>query len=341
MQIDFEKLIEDMTKALNQEADLSVWKNDHKSAPLINFLSTLKNLPKSRIPSGDLMRVKNQVLDRISVPAESPVGNRIFAFTRIFRMAGMAMAALVLFATASAGTAAAALNSHPGDTLYPFKKVVENLELIFASDSKKADLQIKFADNRISELENVLAQNEAGKLSEEETQKIISATVKDLQKTTTAAAKNATAQPKVVSKLTDLSNKLVTASIQTEGQVKAEIEKAVASTRISQEEAISNLERAGIKVENAPIVLEDFMRASGKLTAASETSVSIGTARFLLTSETKYVNILASDLAVDQLVDIEAQIKDNKTYAVKITLISEAKTEQPDTDTSDAPQEVQ
>src|SRR5687768_12051679 len=113
MQIDYEKLIEDMTKALEQEADISVWKNDRKTAPFINFLSALKSFPKARIPRGDLMRVKNQVLDRISMPVESAARFSILAFARMFRVAGMAMATLILFVTASAGTAAAALNSHP------------------------------------------------------------------------------------------------------------------------------------------------------------------------------------------------------------------------------------
>src|SRR3989344_3208317 len=328
MQIDFEKLIEDMANALKQEADVSVWKNDRKTSPYLNFLSSLRSFPRSRIPNGDLMRIKTQIMNRINIPVESPSRVGMFAFARFFKISGIVMAGLILFVSASAGTAAASVNSRPGDTLYPFKKVIESLELIFTSDTKKSDLQIKFADNRINELESVLAQKQAGELSEQETQKIISATIKDLQKTTTAAAKGATSS-QVVNKLASLSDKLATASIQTEGIVKAEIEKALEATRISQEEAIANLERAGIKLENAPIILEDIMRASGKLTAVSETSVSIGTAKFLLTKDTKYVNIELGKLAVDQAVDIEAQIKDNKTYAVKITLISEAKTEPP------------
>lgn len=330
MELDLEKLIEEMDKSVKEETDLSVWKNNRKTSSFLNLIATLRSLPKARIASPDLMRIKNQVLDRISIPVEA--GSRsgyVFNFAKMLRMGAIAMASLVVFIGSVAGVAAAALNSTPGQAFYPLKKVAENLELKLANDNQKAVLQMQFANNRMNEIQTVLAQKEAGELSEEQTQQLLAGPVRDLQKTTSAAARAATTSPKVVSKLADLSTQLRAASIQSEGSVKAEIEKAIETTQISHDEAIQNLENAGMQVEGTPLEISNLVSASGKLTAVSETIVSIGTAKFLINKDTKYVNITGADLAVDQVVDIEAQIKDNKTYAQKITLISEVQSPTP------------
>lgn len=336
-----------MDKSVTQEADLSAWQNNRKTSSVLNLITTLRTLPKARIASPDLMRVKNQILDRISVPVAT--GSRVsylLNFSKLLRVGAIAMASLVVFMGSVAGVAAAALNSTPGQAFYPLKKVAENLELKLADDNQKAVLQMQFANNRMDEIQTVLAKKEAGELSEEQTQQLLAGPVRDLQKTTSAAAKAATTSPKVVSKLADLSTQLRAASIQSEGSVKAEIEKAIETTQVSHDEAIQNLENAGMQVEGAPLEISDSVSASGKLTAVSATTVSIGTAKFLITKDTKYVNFTAADMDVDQVVDIEAIIKDNKTYAQKITLISEAKlpvspTPTPDTTTNTETPNVQ
>ncbi len=339
MELDLEKLIDEMDKSVMQETDLSAWKNNRQTSSVLNLIAALRSLPKARIPSPDLMRIKNQVLDRISIPVEAGNPSGYFLnFAKMLRVSAIVMASLVVFVGSVAGAAAAALNSTPGEAFYPLKKVAENLELKLADDNQKAVLQMQFANNRLDEIQTVLAQKEAGELSEEQTQQLLSGPVRDLQKTTSAAARAATTSPKVVGKLADLSTQLKAASIQSEGSVKAEIEKAIETTQVSHDEAIQNLENAGIKLEGTPLEITDSVSASGKLTAVSETSVSIGTAKFLINKDTKYINITVLKLAVDQVVDIEAQIKDNKTYAQKITLISEAKspispTPTPDTTT--------
>ncbi len=335
MELDLEKLIDEMDKDLTNESDLSAWKNNRKTSSVMNLIAILRSVPKARVPSPDLMRIKDQVLDRIAVPleVEAPAGY-FMGWAKMLRVGAIAMAGVVLFVGSVAGTASAALNSTPGQPLYPLKKVVESLELRLADNDQKAVLQMQFANNRLDEIQTVLAQKEAGELSEQETQQILSDTFKDLQKTTTAAAKAAATSPKVVSKLATLGTQLRAASIQSEGSVKAEIEKAIETTKISHDEAIKNLENAGIQLEGTPLEISDLVSASGKLTAVTETSVSIGTAKFLINKDTEYVNALAGKLAVDQVVDIEAQIKDNKTYAQKITLILVTKPDNSDTPTN-------
>ena len=328
MQID-EKLIEQLTKALKDGSDISVWKKNRKLSPLLTLLSQLNSAPKISVPQPDFMRARNQILDRISVPSmEAQPSWFASMFPRMLKISISAIGSLLIISSLALGTAVAALQAVPGDAIYPLKKVVENIELKLSPSDQRASLQLKFADNRIEEIQQVLENQSLGKVSSAEAQKVISQTVKDLQKNTNAAVQ-APGSQKVVNKLADLNNKLKTASIQSEGQVKVELEKALEATRISQSEAIKNMEHAGLKVENDQIIIDDSVSANGKLTAVTETSISLGTAKFLINKDTQYVGLKVTELKAGLVVDIEGQIKDNKAYASKVTLISETKTQEP------------
>ena len=61
--------------------------------------------------------------------------------------------------------------------------------------------------------------------------------------------------------------------------------------------------------------------ASGQITDLTSTSLNIGTVRFLLTKETKFVNIKQDELKIDQIVEIKGQIIYSKTYALEIELV--------------------
>ncbi|HEX9502776.1 MAG TPA: DUF5667 domain-containing protein [Patescibacteria group bacterium] len=292
----------------------------------------LKSVSRTQVPAFDFARVRNQILDRISVPqmAKSGVLARLNAFVPYLRMGGGVLASLLIVTSLTLATSVAALQSAPGSMIYPLKKIVENIQLRLAPADQRTNLQLKFADNRADELQQVLDQNQQGKISNQEAETIVANTVKELQNTTAAAITANKTKPKsnsIVNKLANISNKLLAASVQSEGQLKIELEKAFESTKITQEEAIKNLEQAGLKVENAPITIDDFVKASGKLTAVTTDSVSIGTAKFLLTKDTKFTGLEAKDLKAGVLVDINGQIKDNKSYAVQITKLSEIKTE--------------
>ena len=346
--------VEKLDELINQIKSLGgfVARKKSKTSSTLSLIETLSNIPKNSIPSANFERVKSQILDRISIPATNTAVSKNFSvleyLPRILKISASALASLLIFTSLTVGTAVAALQSGPGDAIYPFKKVVENVQLhLTADEGAKANLQIRFAQNRLAELEEVLERND-GSLSEEKVQRLVSETVKSIQKTTAAAvtANANTANPRIaiVNKIVDINNKLKTASIKTEGEIKLELEKAIAENKISQEEAIDNMERAGLKVEELPIDIEvaDPVKAEGKLTAVTTTYINIGTARFLLTKDTKYVNITGEELSVDQVVLIEGEIIADKTYALKVTLQSpvksEVKTETLETQTLDEAQ---
>ncbi len=56
-------------------------------------------------------------------------------------------------------TVQASDQARPGDTLYPVDRAVENIRLALASDVKKDDLKIKFAEERVSEIRSLVAQD--------------------------------------------------------------------------------------------------------------------------------------------------------------------------------------
>ena len=315
-----ENLISEMTTAVKQHADVSAWQKNRKVSPLLAVITQVHNLPKTPVPAADFNRVRHQILDRIAVPAVAePASWFATIFPRFVRIGIGAVGTLMIIIALSLGVAVAALQSVPGQTIYPLKKIVENVQLNLAPDDQKASLQLQFADNRINELQQVLDQQQAGKVTAAEAQKIVTQTVKDIQSNTTAAVKSAVKQPKVVTKLANLTLKLQAASIQSEGQVKIELEQAAADTQVSQQAAIKNIQDAGGQpTTTAPT--SNNTTTHGKLTAVSETSISIGSAKFLLTKDTQYVNVKATELKIDLIVDIEGQIKDNKIYATKVTL---------------------
>ncbi|HTL39361.1 MAG TPA: DUF5667 domain-containing protein [Methylomirabilota bacterium] len=333
-EMELEQLMEEMASAVKAQKDISIWEKNKDTSPYLTIISNLNSTPRTSIPSPDLSRVRNQILDRISVPAlEKHASWFTPRFAHIARLSVGFFGSFLIMASLSLGVAAAALQSVPGQTIYPLKKIVENVQLKLTPEDQQVALQLKFADNRIEELTQVLDQQSQGKVSSEVATKIVSQTVKDIKQNTSAAVKAAVAQPKVVDKLADISNKLQAASVQSEGEVKIQLEQAAADTQVSQQEAIKNIQDAGGTV-NTPTTppTTDQVTAHGKLTAATRSYVSVGSAKFTLTDDTVYVNIKPEDLQVDLLVDIEGQVTKNKTYATKITAILEPQTSGDDTE---------
>jgi hypothetical protein len=341
--MDLEKIIDEIAARLHRGRDISFWQNSPQISPIANLLSKLSSFPKSKIPVADFTRIKNQVLDRIAIPAEITTTKErgFFALLpSVIKFAGVAIGSLLIVVSLGIGTSVAALNSMPGQPMYPLKKVVENIELKLTRDpAARANLQIQFANTRLDELSAVIEKNLSGEISNDQAQQIVSETVSDLQKTAAAVLNSSTKestptskQVSTLNKLVSLSNKqaevlkplLSAANISSDGQVKIAVEQALQASQISKEEAIKNIENAGLKVEDQPFnITEDTtnkISADGKITSLTSDSITIGTAKFLMTKDTEYVNIKSADLKVDLAVKITGEVKsDKKTYALTIT----------------------
>jgi hypothetical protein len=250
---------------------------------------------------------------------------------RFVRVTGGIVGAFTILLGLTISTAVAALESVPGQKIYPVKKMVESVQWQLAGEEQKTELSIRFANNRVEEMETLLRQQKEGKVSEAQVQKVVANTVRDIQKTTEAVAEKNKSEPKPeqLNKIVSLSSKqtavIQAAQIKSDGEIKIELNKALEVSKTTTEQAIKNIERAGLVVENKPVVMEEPKKenattAEGKITAISSTSLSIGTAQFLLTKDTEYVNIKLSDLKIDSLVKITGEINDKKSYATKIEL---------------------
>ncbi len=352
--------LDELIRRVQNQGDVSSFQKDPSDNGSLNLVSIIAHIPKAEIPKPDLMKIRKKILGRISIPAEH---EKTFSFAflqhipRFIRITGGVIGGLLIIISMTLGTAVAALGSVPGETIYPVKIIVENMQLKLAgSEEQRTNLQIKFANNRVEELETILQKQKEGKISEEQVQKVVNETVKDIRETSQAVAEKNMTEPKpeMLNKIVSLSSKqtavIQAAQVQSEGEIKLELQKALELSKTTTEQAIENIERAGLVVENKPFVMteikkENSVSAEGKVTAVTSTSINIGTAQFLLTRDTEYVNIKPVDLKVDITVRISAEIRDKKTYALKLEAVSkpEVKSEtttQPQTPPP-APQEPQ
>lgn len=338
--------IDEIANRIKQNGDVSAYLKDRSVSPIVRLLMRLNDLPKANVPTSALARVRSQVLSRIAASEKtfSPAFVRVSYFTRVLKLSTAVLGSLLIVTSLTVGVAVAALQSVPGQPIYPLKKIVENVQLKLAhNEQERAKLQLQFAANRLDELEAVLTRTEDKRIDAEEIQKLVQDAVKNVESGTSAAVSAAQTseqnKPKVslANQLVELNNKLQSALVDSEGDVKIELEKALEISRISKEQAIANLERAGLKLEATPISIEekpatDHVKANGKITALNETSVSIASVKFLLTKDTLYTNLKFSDLKLNLDVSIEGVIKDGKTYAVSITLEMETDVVKPDTE---------
>lgn len=331
--------LDELIRRAQQHADVSDWVKKHNDPGSVNLVSALMNIPKAQVEKPNLLRVRHKVLDRISLPADLTGTQATLAagwmqyLPRIARVAGGVIGVFTVMLGLTVGTAAAALESVPGQPIYPLKKMVETFQMQLASTAEeKAALQIKFANNRIDELATILQKKKEGRATDEQVKKAVETTVKNLEATNLAAANQTepTSKTELYAKIVSLSDRQ-TAVIKSAQiglavtEVRADLDKALESSKISKEQAIENIERAGLNIEDTLLLADtgdslhnNEVVAEGQLTVSNRFQISIGTSQFLLTKDTEYVNIEPAELKVGTTVVIHGQVRDNKTYAVKI-----------------------
>lgn len=120
--------------------------------PLLEIAAALK--PDEVTPSPEFAQsAKRRILaDEHPAPGKTTIGRWFWSKPAVVRFLVTFATGLVLLGAGGAGTVYAAQGSLPGDTLYPVKIGVENLQLaVTAGPAAKADLHLKFAQQRIDE----------------------------------------------------------------------------------------------------------------------------------------------------------------------------------------------
>ena len=122
-------------------------------------IQTLKNIPSEQT-LGELQkeRLKFLILAKIKTQVNETVPISTWRFSKWQYY----VVSIISGLTVLGGTAFAANNSKPGDILFPVKKVRENIQLgLTFSDTAKADLKIKFAQERAEDLNLIKFETQA------------------------------------------------------------------------------------------------------------------------------------------------------------------------------------
>ncbi|MBY0538212.1 hypothetical protein K2P47_02325 [Patescibacteria group bacterium] len=104
---------------------------------------------------------KNIEADIAALPVPSP-----YAFTMVTKksMTSIALALVLMFSLG--GTAYASNDARPGDILFPVDQAFEEIRLaLVRNDDNRAQLQIAYAEERLSELRSILAERNNGQVA--------------------------------------------------------------------------------------------------------------------------------------------------------------------------------
>lgn len=105
------------------------------------------------------LRVKERLLEAIKLQEAKPVFQLKPALGNTFSLTRLTVVCVVVLALLT-GTAYGSSVAIPGDTLYPFKRAVENTSYKLAPTSElKTKLQVKFTTERLNELDKVEKQS--------------------------------------------------------------------------------------------------------------------------------------------------------------------------------------
>lgn len=123
--------------------------------PLVEIARRLARGPHPVLDDVTRARIQAQVLSHAAyLPQATHHARRSIGL--VLRWVAAACLILVLLAVGTAGVSA---NSLPGDALYPVKRLVEQGRLALATDSGEVSLRLQFADRRLDEFEELLADN--------------------------------------------------------------------------------------------------------------------------------------------------------------------------------------
>src|SRR3990167_10759515 len=136
---DPQQFIEEMILAAKKRQDLSVWLKHPETADTANTIQKLLSMPRYSVLLPDLAKIQGRVLDRIQMRAKSQV-SLWASIPSMLKTSVAVLGSLMIVVSVTMGAAVAALQSVPGQPIYPLKKIVENIELRLTPDSKVAAL---------------------------------------------------------------------------------------------------------------------------------------------------------------------------------------------------------
>ena len=136
--------IEDCLRRYPQAAD--------RLEPLLQIAARVQTVPRPPTLSPEKRRAIEQQLLNRAVHARPPFAEPKPQSRRSLRWRfSLSLAIVLVLVLGAAGTVTASTASLPGETLYPVKRVAEQVSLSFASNFDQAALHVEFAQRRIDE----------------------------------------------------------------------------------------------------------------------------------------------------------------------------------------------
>jgi hypothetical protein len=317
-----DEAIKRMQKGENVSAIVSTYPEEMRES-LYNLLSIAKqacDLPKAVYPSP----IKRRLY--LDVPQQSISIFRFFYFVR----RAYPVALVLLIATVT-GTTTAAMQSLPGDKLFPVKKAFQSAEIKLAqTPERKATLELNLAETRLEEVQSVIARSDNAEVQVEALKELSKQTEVALEKIKSIAASEVVANnPGLVTKaeeITEKQKKLI--AIANPEAIEVANEKAIAhdNTIASIKQIIATAQEA-VAVSLVPA---NKISITSTIDGIRSKSVLVEKNTFEISEEETVIHdekgkkITLSDLNLKDTVSIEGEIKGKSTVAKKITLISRA-----------------
>ncbi len=103
--------------------------------------------------------LSNEEQSHVWMGIENKIENRSLLFTLTRKPMFTSILVALLLSIGVGGTVVTADNAGPGDKLFGVDQAVEKLRLRLSADEKKNELRIKFADERVKEIEKISGEN--------------------------------------------------------------------------------------------------------------------------------------------------------------------------------------
>lgn len=123
-----------------------------KQSNQFDLEAKLKNMSPKPLTPEEKTKAWSFIRQRIALERQKEFSGYRFPLFDIFaRRKAVAFAAVVILLGSSLATAAAADSAKPGDFLFPLDLASERIRITLASDTKKDELRLKFAQERVNE----------------------------------------------------------------------------------------------------------------------------------------------------------------------------------------------
>lgn len=321
-----DKILDEAIKRMQKGENVSAIVSDypeHMRESLYNLLSVAKqacDLPKAIYPSP----IKRRLY--LDVPQQSISIFRFFYFIR-----RAYPVALVLFLTTITGTVSAAMQSLPGDRLFPIKKAFQSAEIKLAqTPERKATLELNLAEQRLEEVQTVIARSDDTEVQVQALKELSKQTGVALEKIKSIAASDVVANnPELVSKaveITEKQKKLL--AVANPEAVEVASEKAIdhRNTIASIKQIIATAQEAvaaSLTPTNTISITSTINGIKSKSVLVEKNTFEVNEKDTII-QDNEGKKLTLADLGLNDTVNIEGEIKDKSTVAKKIILISRA-----------------